>query len=336
MQDIFWTSVVILAYAGAVIFWAESEHRDPTQTHGLVGRAVLAVDEPIQPIPRSIPVDPARRDLGERLFHDPRLSGPGTFSCASCHDLSRGGDDGVAHGVGASGARLAVNVPTVLNSGLSFRQFWDGRVASLEEQVDGPLLAPEEMGATWEGVIERLTADPEYLAAFQRVFGSAPTPDGVRIALASFERSLVTPDARFDRYLRGEADALSETEREGYRLFKEYGCIGCHQGMTVGGNMYQRLGIVRDYFEDRGDVTQADLGRFNVTGLESDKHVFKVPSLRNVALTAPYFHDGSAATLEDAIRVMGRYQLGREIPEKDAATIRAFLETLTGELGTAS
>jgi cytochrome c peroxidase len=329
-----WTApaVVTVAFALGLLWWDDARRSaDVMDIRNSASDAVRNA-EPVQPLPRAIEIDPRKVALGARLFHDPRLSADETVACASCHDLEAGGADGRKRPVGIAGRMGTVNTPTVLNSGFAFRQFWDGRAASLEEQIDGPLKSPLEMGSTWELVLERISADPEYRSAFEALYPAGIDEASVKDAIASFERSLITPDSRLDRHLRGETQALSPVEQRGYGLFKQYGCIGCHQGMLLGGNMFQRLGIVRDYFADRGSIEIADLGRYNVTGDETDRHVFKVPSLRNVALTAPYFHDGSAETLQEAIRVMARYQLGREIPEPEVSSIAAFLETLTGEL----
>lgn len=191
------------------------------------------------------------------------------------------------------------------------------------------------MGSRWAQVLSRLEQDAALTAAFSQAYPDGLTANNVANALATFERSLVTVNSRFDRYLRGEKQILTPVEIEGYRRFREFGCISCHQGALVGGNMYQKFGVLSDYFANR-PTTRRDLGRFNVTQREVDKHVFKVPSLRNVARTGPYFHDGSADTLAQAIVIMARYQLGRELAERDIAAIVAFLNTLTGELPVAS
>jgi cytochrome c peroxidase len=180
-------------------------------------------------------------------------------------------------------------------------------------------------------VLAKLRADESYSRAFAGLFADGVTEANVRTAIAAFERTLTTPGSRFDRWLAGERSLLTEAEASGYERFKTAGCIACHQGRNVGGNMFQRFGVMGDYFADRGNVTKADYGRYNVTKQEQDRHVFRVPSLRNVELTAPYFHDGSAETLEQAVRVMAKYQLGRVLPEQDLASIVLFLKTLTGQ-----
>lgn len=287
--------------------------------------------EPITPLPESVPLDARKVALGDRLFHDPRLSRDDSVACASCHALDKGGVDGRQRSIGIGGQTVAVNAPTVFNSGFNFKQFWDGRAESLEDQIDGPLNHPKEMGSSWPEVIGKLKNDAAYVSAFANIYPDGIQEKNIKDAIATFERALVTPNSRFDQYLKGDRNAMTADELKGYRLFKSYGCIACHQGVNIGANMFERLGVMGDYFKDRGEIAQADLGRFNVTKNEEDKHMFKVPSLRNVALTAPYFHDGSAATLEQAVTIMGKYQLGVAIPLSDVALIVAFLKTLTGE-----
>lgn len=287
--------------------------------------------EPITPLPQTLVLDQRKVELGRRLFHEARLSGDGSISCASCHNLATGGVDRLPHSLGIGRKEGAINAPTVFNSGFNFRQFWNGRAENLEEQAGGPLLSSMEMGGTWQKAIEVLSGDPAYAAEFAVLYPDGIQPDNVKNAIATFERSLITPNSRFDRFLRGDASALSETERRGYLLFKRIGCISCHQGMNIGGNIYQKLGIMEDYFAARGHINAADFGRFNVTGREEDRFYFKIPSLRNVALTAPYLHDGTAKTLNDVVRVMARFQLGVRLDQAEEAEIVAFLRTLTGE-----
>jgi cytochrome c peroxidase len=298
---------------------------------GLAGGASrAATGEPIQPLPLPAPQDPARVEIGRSLFHDTRLSRNGRVSCASCHDLAKGGADGRARSVGVHGQLTDVNAPTVFNSGLNFRQFWNGRADSLEAQIDQVIQNPVEMDSRWEDVLGKVAQDAGYRNAFSSAYRDGVTKANIQNAIASFERTLVTPNSRFDRFLRGDANAISAAEKAGYQRFKQYGCVACHQGVNVGGNMFQKFGVMGDYFGKRGNPTQADLGRYLVTRVEADKHVFKVPSLRNVALTAPYFHDGSAKTLEEAVDVMFRFQLGRTASREDKDSIVKFLHTLSG------
>jgi cytochrome c peroxidase len=287
------------------------------------------LDEPIKPVPATLNQNPARVEIGRLLFADGRLSVNGTVSCASCHDLSKGGGGSAARSTGLNGALTAVNTPTVLNAALNFKQFWNGRADSLEAQIEEVVRNPVEMGSKWEDVVAKVSGDRAYAAAFARAYKDGVTQLNIQNAIASYERTLITPDSRFDRYLRGDRNAITDEERSGYAKFKQYGCIACHQGVNVGGNMFQKFGVMAEVV-NRGPSTEADLGRFVVTKDEADRHVFKVPGLRNVALTAPYFHDGSAATLEDAVDVMFRYQLGRRASKADKLEIVKFLGTLTG------
>lgn len=293
-----------------------------------------ATAEPIKPLPVMAEVNEVKAALGRRLFHDPRLSKNDTVSCATCHDLSAGGDDGQVVSIGIEGRPGLVNAPTVFNSGYNFKQFWDGRAHTLEEQVDGPLQSRIEMESIWPDVVTKLFQDEDYPRLFQEVYpndAQAISRRNIKDAIAEFQRSLITPNSRFDQWLRGNVGALNEQEKEGYTLFKRYGCVSCHQGAAVGGNMFQVFGVINDYFRKRGNITDADLGRFNVTGNEVDKHAFKVPSLRMAAHTAPYLHDGSAETLRDAVDAMFEFQLGREAPDEDKEAIVAFIKTLAGE-----
>ncbi len=286
--------------------------------------------EPIRPIPIDQNLDSRKAALGEQLFHEQKLSRDNSISCASCHNLSQGGVDRRVHSLGIGKTEGQINAPTVFNCGLNFKQFWDGRANSLDEQVDGPLQNPEEMGSTWDSVLIKLRASPQYAAAFGRIYPDGIQRKNIKDAIAQFERSLTTPNGRFDKYLRGDENALTAEEKEGYHKFKAYGCASCHQGVNIGGNMFEKFGAMTDYFSGRRALTKADYGRFNVTGKEEDRFVFKVPSLRNVALTPPYFHDGSAERLEDAVAIMGKSQLGRDLTKQDVDQIVKFLGTLSG------
>ncbi|MEJ2528856.1 MAG: MFS transporter, partial [Gammaproteobacteria bacterium] len=248
------------------------------------------------------------------------------MACSSCHDLKHAGQDGRAVAVGINGSEGSVNSPSVFNSGFGFRQFWDGRAATLEEQAAGPVHNPIEMGSNWEEVIAKLNQDHKLVAAFNSIWKDGITASNIQGAIAEFERSLITPNSPFDRYLKGDDTALTEKEKHGWRLFRDLGCVSCHQGVGIGNNMYANLGVMDDYFSNRGrPITKSDLGRFNVTGDEKDMHVFKVPGLRNVALTAPYFHDGSIATLDKVVYTMARYQLGVSLDKQQIDYLVAFL-----------
>lgn len=294
-----------------------------------IGAADVA--EPIKPIPTEPVVDRAKAALGDRLFHDGRLSKDDSVSCATCHDLERGGDDGRRVSEGVGGALGAINAPTVFNVGFNFKQFWDGRADTLEAQVDGPVQSSVEMGSLWPDVIGKLYRDDTYPAQFAMIYDDGINRENVKNAIAEFMRSLTTPGSRFDDWLAGNAEALDAQELRGYDLFKSYGCASCHQGANVGGNMFQTFGVLNDYFTRRGNITEADRGRFNVTGNQADMHAFKVPSLRMAAHTAPYLHDGRAETLRDAVDIMFEFQLGREAPDADKDAIVAFIRTLAGD-----
>jgi cytochrome c peroxidase len=290
-----------------------------------------ANDEPIRPIPVRIEVDAEKAALGERLFHDSRLSHDNTVSCASCHDLTKGGADRLPLAVGIDGAHTERNAPTVFNCGLNFKQFWDGRADTLEDQIDFPIRHPKEMASSWEEVVGKLQQDAAFPSNFARLYANGIQAATIKDAIATYERSLSTPNAPFDRFLRGDAQAIGEQEKNGYRLFKSYGCVSCHQGVGIGGNMFGTFGVMTDSPADNPPASHADLGRFNVTGRKMDRFLFKVPSLRNVAVTYPYFHDGSAKTLEAAVDAMAKYQLGRLLSPEETAAIVLFLKTLTGE-----
>jgi cytochrome c peroxidase len=290
--------------------------------------------EALLPLPPLPALSPDKVALGKSLFLELRLSRDNSISCASCHDLNVAGSDSKRFSVGVAGAQGTVNAPSVFNASLNFVQFWDGRAGSLEEQAAGPVHNPIEMASNWDEVIAKLSGDERYRRVFQRLYPQGITAAAIVDAIATFERALLTSNAPFDRFLRGDAQAIDSQAQQGYRHFKEFGCASCHQGANIGGNLFQRFGVMGDYFADRASIrpiSAADLGRFNVTGQEDDRYVFKVPSLRNVALTAPYFHDGGVETLDEAVTIMARYQLGRELSKAEVQSIVAFLKTLTGE-----
>ena len=292
--------------------------------------AVDLSHEPIQPL-QPLKVNHAKAALGKRLFFDSRLSHDNSISCAHCHDLEQqGGADGLKHSFGVQGREGLVNSPTVFNAAVNFAQFWDGRATTLEEQVDGPVTGHVEMASSWSEVVNKLRADPAYGKSFVRIYSDGITPHNIKNAIAEFERTLITTDSRFDRYLLGDDKAITQLEKHGYQLFKSYGCVACHQGRNVGGNLFQKLGVMREYFSDYPPENKADKGRINVTGNQLDLHYFKVPSLRLAVLTAPYFHNGSKKNLVEAIRTMAKYQLGRTIPDADIHAIISFLYTLPG------
>lgn len=325
--------ICVMVLLCIVFLWPQPAPEYSVTAAGKESFQAVPVMAVTQPLPDKLNLDPRKVALGDTLFHDVRLSGNGTVSCASCHVLAEGGDDNRSHSNGINGAQGGINAPTVFNSGFNFVQFWDGRAATLESQIDGPVNNPVEMASNWPQVINKLQQDSRYREAFSELYKDGISTDNIKDAIATFERSLVTPDSRFDRYLKGEQTALSRAEKNGYLLFQGYGCIACHQGINLGGNMFERMGMMADYFGDRGNITKADQGRFNVTQREADRYYFRVPSLRNVDRTAPYFHDGSATDLSEAVRVMAKYQLGRPMPEEDLRDIVLFLKSLNGKYG---
>ena len=276
------------ARAFACLYWALSATAD--------------LSEPIKPIPADVGTDPAKAALGRMLFHDIRLSKDNTISCASCHDLPTGGDDGKVVSLGVAEARGAINSPTVYNAAFNFKQFWDGRADTLHQQSDGPVQSAIEMASLWPDVLGKLYQDDQYPALFEALYPDGITRPNAKDAIAEFLRSLTTPNSPFDRWLSGDGAAITEHERQGYELFKFYGCVSCHQGAAVGGNMFQVFGVINEYFKRRGNITEA-----------------------------PYLHDGSAATLRDAVDAMFEFQLGRDAPEEDKEAIVAFIKTLAGE-----
>jgi cytochrome c peroxidase len=302
-----------------------------TLTMAVIGAAAASADdESITPIP-SAETDSAKADLGRKLFYDVRLSQGSVVACVSCHQLDRGGGDDRSRPLGLDGRPLDFNSPTIFNAALNYRLNWRGNFRTLEEQNEAVLLDRRLMNTSWEELLPKLRADQDYVQAFTALYGSGPVRSQVLDALVTFQRSLLTPNARFDQYLTGKRDAITSEEQRGYQLFKSYGCIACHQGMNVGGNLLQRFGIFDDPFTTGRDGTEADLGRFTVTGFDSDRHVFRVPSLRNVAVTAPYFHNGAVSSLPEAVSIMARVQLGRDLPGEDIDLIVKFLATLTGD-----
>ena len=322
---------IFLLCIGSLLLYGTQSIADPKadkQAGKLPIKSVLSV---IQPLPSHVELAPQKVTLGERLFHDTRLSSNDSISCLSCHGLTTGGVDNRAHSIGVNGALGDINTPTVFNSGFNFAQFWNGRSATLEDQIDGPVNNPKEMASNWPQVIAKLSRDATYPAQFSRVYRDGVTAPNIKDAIATFERSLVTPNSRFDKYLNGDSAALSANEKHGFELFQSYGCSSCHQGINLGGNMFGKVGLMGDYFADRGNPTDADKGRFDLNHDGRGMHVFKVPSLRNVARTAPYFHDGHIKTLRQAVATMAKYQLGRPLPVEDMNDIVAFLESLTGE-----
>lgn len=283
--------------------------------------------EPIQPIKAAKVKNPALAELGKKLFFDTRLSKSGFISCNSCHNLSMGGTDNLKTSIGDHWQQGPINAPTVLNSSMNLAQFWDGRAKDLKAQAGGPIANPGEMASNHALAVEVLQSIPGYVAEFKKVFASDKVDiEKVTSAIAAFEETLVTPNSRFDKWLTGNKKALTTEELAGYKLFKDSGCVACHNGAAVGGSSFQKMGVVEPY-----KTTSSAEGLVGVTKEEADRFKFKVPTLRNVELTYPYFHDGAANTLKEAVDVMGRIQLGKKFSDTDNAKIVAFLKTLTGD-----
>jgi cytochrome c peroxidase len=291
-----------------------------------------------RPIPKSVPViknnpiTPEKTELGKMLYFDPRLSASGLISCNTCHNLSIGGDDNLPTSVGHGWAKGPRNAPTVFNAVFNIAQFWDGRAEDLKEQAKGPIQAAVEMNSTPEFVVETLKSMPEYVRIFKQAFPEESDPvsfDNITKAIEAFEATLLTPSSRFDQYLEGKEDMIKENEKQGLKFFIDKGCVACHAGVNVGGESYHSFGVV----ERPGAVLLPpdDKGRYAVTKTASDEYVFRASPLRNVALTAPYFHSGQVWDLEQAVMIMGDSQLGEEITKDEAKLITEFLHTLTGE-----
>ncbi len=293
-----WACLAILLLAGTPIVEAADGPASATR-------------EPITPIPQPPAADPRKLALGERLFADRRLSHDETRSCQSCHDIDTNGADANRRDLSPAGAALLFNTSTVFNAALSFRLGWEGRFRTLQAQAETSLNAPDLMGTSVDEVLTRLRADPDMVRQFRDAYGQGPDRGTLLDAIATYEQSLLTPGSRFDRWLEGDTTALSAEEMRGYQLFKSLGCISCHQGVNVGGNLFERHGIFHPLASPKPEV-------------------LRVPSLRNIATTPPYFHDGSSPTLQDAVRSMGRAQLNEMLADEEVQAIVAFLHTLTG------
>jgi len=324
-----WNAAIGAGRREAVLTWIQDE-RAAQAAPGVPESLRSAL---IRPVPEQLAHDPAKAALGEKLYSDKRLSGDDSLSCASCHDLALGGTDQRSVSGGIGGQQGGINAPTTFNAALNFVQFWDGRAATLAAQAGGPPLNPVEMGSTgWTQIVEKLNKDKAFRKEFEAVYPEGFGEKTITDAIAEFERTLVTPNSRFDQYLQGDASALTAEEKHGYQVFQQSGCATCHVGELLGGKSYEVMGRRADYFAARvTPPSSADAGRYNVTKDEADRHFFKVPTLRNVARTFPYFHDGSQKTLREAVDAMATYQNGAALPENDAADVVKFLETLTGE-----
>ena len=285
----------------------------------------LYAQTPITPLPENAIYSVAKAELGKRLFFDPILSKDETISCSSCHNLPGNGANSTSFSIGVEGKEGVVNTPTVLNASLNFVQHYDGRAKTLKEQIVFPITDPLMLNTTVSEIVSKLS-DTVYRTDFATVYPDGLTEDNFLDAITEFEKALITPNSKFDRYLRGDASALNKQERLGYEKFQSSGCINCHNGVNVGGNIYQKMGIFSPYTQKK--VLN---GRIDITERDRDKYVYKVPSLRNIELTAPYMHDGQVKTLKEAIKSMREHQLGVTNNSKSIEQIEAFLKTLTGE-----
>jgi cytochrome c peroxidase len=289
-----------------------------------------------KPIPAKVPemkgksFTQAKVELGKMLYFEPRLSASALISCNTCHNVGMGGADFQETSVGHRWQRGPRNAPTVLNSVFNIAQFWDGRAEDLKQQAKGPVQASVEMNNTPEMTIKALKSMPEYTAYFKKAFPGQPDPvtfDNMAEAIEAFEATLITPDSRFDKYLRGDGKALNATEKDGLKLFMDKGCGTCHGGINMGGAAYFPFGLVE---RPRSEIMAGDAGRYKITQSKSDEYVFKAPSLRNIELTAPYFHSGKVWNLKEAVQVMGSAQLGIALTMEEADKIAGFLKTTNG------
>ena len=324
-----WGSQMTNAKRDIILEWAAA-FRTAHYNDGLTGDRAA---EPIRPIDLALDVDQAKAELGFLLYHDTRLSVDNTVSCASCHGLNTAGVDNKQYSEGVAGQLGGVNAPTVYNAVYNFVQFWDGRAKTLAEQAAGPPVNPVEMASpNFDAIIAKLKADRKMVRMFKNLYAEGITEATITDAIEQFERTLITPNSRFDKYLRGDNSAITAEEVEGYELFKKYSCATCHVGQNLGGESYELMGLRKHYFADRGlELTEEDNGRYKQTKIERDRHRFKVPGLRNVALTWPYYHDGTRTSLKEAVCDMGTYQSGVALTDEEEDKIVAFLNTLTGE-----
>lgn len=324
-----WGSSLTPAKREIVLDWVR-KMRTAIYNDGLTGDRA---DEPVRPIDKVLEYDAAKAALGYALYHDTRLSVDNTVSCATCHELQNAGVDNHQYSHGVNDQLGGVNAPTVYNAVYNFVQFWDGRAKTLADQAAGPPLNPVEMASeSFDQIIAKLKADRKFTKAFTEVYPDGLTEANITDAIEQFERTLITPDSPFDKWLRGDDDAITAEQLEGYELFKKYDCATCHAGQNLGGLTYELMGLRRHYFAERGlELTNEDNGRFKETGIERDRHRFKVPGLRNIEHTWPYYHDGTRETLEEAVRDMGLYQSGVNLSDYEVESITSFLKTLTGE-----
>ncbi len=324
-----WNSRMSGAERIFVLEWVASSRASHYAT-GLAAKD--KANEPLQPLPASLPVNEAKMAVGHTLFTDKRLSGDNTVACATCHQTEKAGTDNLRFAEGVNKQRGDINAPTTFNAVFNVRQFWNGRAADLQEQAGGPPFNPIEMASKdWPEIIAKLAQDSALTKAFTAVYADGWSERNIKDAIAEYEKTLITPNSPFDQWLMGKTDALTATEVEGYQRFKEYRCASCHVGKSVGGQSFEYMDLKKDYFADRGGSLGSDEGLRGFSKKDEDLHKFKVPNLRNIELTAPYMHDGTVTSLDEAVRIMGEYLSGMGIPRQNRDSIVAFLRTLTGE-----
>ncbi|WP_419764392.1 MAG: cytochrome-c peroxidase [Arcobacter sp.] len=299
--------------------------------------STLYANDPIQPLPKTIAYDKEKALLGKKLYFDPILSKDNTVSCASCHNLELGGVDNLQFSFGIKGQKGIVNTPTVLNSIFNFRQMWDGRVKTLTHQVKFPITNPKEMGNSFKNLIKTLNKNSYYNKTFNALYQNGITKENIGDALEEFQKTLITPSA-FDDYLRGDKNAITENQKKGYELFNKKGCVSCHNGINIGGGLYAQFGLTDESIANNlinhstKDGYNPDFGLYNITKNDFDKFYFKVPTLRNVALTYPYLHNGQIKTLNEAISSIAKAQLGLNLTDEETFLIEEFLKSLSGKV----
>ncbi len=323
-----WGTSLTDAEKKEILSWVKATR---AQYYASKGMAPRHANEPIQMI-EAVPFDAKKAALGEKLFNDKRLSTDDTVSCATCHDFAKAGTDNLRFSEGVRKQVGDINAPTVFNAVYNQAQFWNGRAADLQEQAGGPPLNPIEMASVdWQEIITKLHKDTALTQEFTAEYPAGWTSKNITHAIAEYEKTLITPHSPFDKWLAGDDNAISAEARHGYERFKAYRCASCHVGKALGGKSFEFMNLKKDYFADRGNPLASDAGLKGFTAKEEDVHKFKTPNLRNIELTAPYLHDGTVTSLDDAVRIMGTYLAGIEVSPDDRASIVAFLRTLTGE-----
>jgi cytochrome c peroxidase len=325
-----WGTALTKSEQQALLDWI-NEARAKDYGKNLAAKEFL--NEPVRPVSNIPKVNTEKVKLGFALYNDTRLSVDNTISCASCHDLKKGGTDRLPVSIGVRDQKGPINAPTVFNALYNLAQFWDGRAADLQAQASGPPLNLLEMGhKSFDEIVNKLNGDAKLKAQFAPLYSEGITENSITDAIAEFEKTLITPDSAFDKYLKGDKNAMTAVQINGYEAFKRVGCATCHVGEALGGRSYEYVGLHNDYYGDRGTkITDADKGRFNVTAKDEDLYRQKVSLLRNIAITAPYLHDASAKTVKDAVIMMNTYQVKPKLSQKEIDEVTDFMNALTGE-----